>query len=716
MTKPAPLSDAASDLQLFDSLAKQVRRYDAQYSRDPSRLLDDSGVIRLFKQIESGVGNIAKEGTPFYDWVVSQIPKHDFQTNSRYYPTVQAEAAFTRTGVDDVADRWKDFLTEFYEYESMLNEYLGVLAPERFNYKGFTVLNPDRIMERVALKMLSGVDYITALFKRRGVEKALEKGIKVIEIRTGGPWGGNAHGRYQAKEQKVILITAMVRDGSGRLMKNWVHEVFLHEFGHYIHLNYLHPRAKHEWDAGWAPVEKAKQEIANKVYVTSDDRQRFFRLIERNGWDPQKAGRKVKGLDRAKYLAWLYKTEGNPIISTPNQVRLTSYGRHVFKFFGDPDFRAHRWKEYAEGNDPERATKFMERLDRTYKSNLGLTDWYKGRNHPMLTEDLINEIRSSDTSVDDALTALELPSGYARQNEKEDFAETWVAWMENPSSLSDRAKFRMQRALSLSDMYGKKVMRVAARVALRWLEGSDSNWTIPLLEKLVKVAEPGMPAERALVSLIRQTKNGLMDPYPVAELWEYLEWKGALPEEIEMLKKVRPPRAQKRRGPSFADALRDFERATGKSVMLTNIDLGDDELAPALLLLTKAVSKLSRRAARLWQSEVKKVNLRGNSRGSEDASWEGGWGRMVVALPKVTSVGVLRENLIHELGHALEDKLGLTITAWDDTPYGNPPYVSAYAEVNAAEDFAETFRALETEASRLRSKAPAKYEDMLSRV
>ena len=260
------------------------------------------------------------------------------------------------------------------------------------------------------------------------------------------------------------------------------------------------------------------------------------------------------------------------------------------------------------------------------------------------------------------------------------------------------------------------------RVATRWAK-AQANWTLPYLEKLIEtvVNDPtgwggSSPAASVLRQMIKSTGFGNLDPFPVGELWDYLTSRDVDSDEIAVLKKVRPPRARKRKvGPTFYEAYRDFEQATGKHTILANIDLDTDHhLAPALQAVTKAVAKLPKRAARLWQSEVKKVRLRGRSKGTEDASWEPG-GVMSLVLGKSTRVPIWRWRIVHELGHALGDKLNLVLGSHDDTPYGQPPYISAYADTNAEEDFAETFQALEMEPSRLRRVAPAKYEDMKAR-
>ena len=63
----------------------------------------------------------------------------------------------------------------------------------------------------------------------------------------------------------------------------------------------------------------------------------------------------------------------------------------------------------------------------------------------------------------------------------------------------------------------------------------------------------------------------------------------------------------------------------------------------------------------------------------------------------------------------MEDKLGAVFMAHNSL-YGNAPFVSDYARVNASEDFAETFRALETEPAHLKRVAPDKYADITARL
>ena len=71
-------------------------------------------------------------------------------------------------------------------------------------------------------------------------------------------------------------------------------------------------------------------------------------------------------------------------------------------------------------------------------------------------------------AVEEALAKLEIVSPYGKTNEKEDFAETFVAFVGAPEKLTPTATYRMKRTLSVSGLYGKPVMQLAKRVAERF--------------------------------------------------------------------------------------------------------------------------------------------------------------------------------------------------------------------------------------------------------
>lgn len=109
----------------------------------------------------------------------------------------------------------------------------------------------------------------------------------------------------------------------------------------------------------------------------------------------------------------------------------------------------------------ERFDQVLSRAWRQKQDKMGVLDSYSSYHHPVLTEEQVAEYAQGDSAVAQAIEALHVPTEYAKTNEREDFAESFVAFMSAPEKLSDVGKFRMQRALSMSGLYGKPLMRLA---------------------------------------------------------------------------------------------------------------------------------------------------------------------------------------------------------------------------------------------------------------
>lgn len=158
-------------------------------------------------------------------------------------------------------------------------------------------------------------------------------------------------------------------------------------------------------------------------------------------------------------------------------------------------------------------------------------------------------------------------------------------------------------------------------------------------------------------------------------------------------------------------------RVAGKSVVDAyrwKNTKGEIKVLKAILQGIKGLPKYPL-AWKLFQSRVNKIYL-GEPYGTEDARWDPGGALKLMLKPDDRtqySPVIWRFRIIHELGHALEDDAQID---YFEGIYGKPPYVSAYAEMNASEDFAETFRALNEEPRKLKQVAPAKYVDMRARV
>lgn len=215
-------------------------------------------------------------------------------------------------------------------FKATMQKVLDDTAPGAFRYHGFKVENPQHFSAGLCSKALAGVDYLKALFKKRGVEPLIEKGIARIVLAL----EIDAVAYFHAGDRELVLsVPELAKGGAARILNDFGNETLLHEFGHYIHRVFITGEAREAWNAPW---------------------------------------------------------EGIPSLADP----------------------ANRYRR----DDPKR----KEQID-----------------------------------------PLEVVTDYGKTDAFEDFAETFVAFMAAPERLTPTAKFRMERALSLSGLYGKPVTRLA---------------------------------------------------------------------------------------------------------------------------------------------------------------------------------------------------------------------------------------------------------------
>jgi len=352
----------------------------------------------------------------------------------------RAQVAKSVSGVEDL--------------ENFLAELTQELAPARFEFKGFPVVNLDRVAEHRVLALLDGVSFIVELFKKRKMERLLVAGVSKVVIDAEDD--SAAHGSYVPTSQEIHLMPRAL-DSRGHLWKSWAQEVFLHEFGHHVHLNYIPSQAREHWNSAWGPIKDLEQRHEGKNYnvsYTMEDRRGYYRALSRADWNPSKASRKFKELDRVKFGEWLrnYGVRGQVPLIADKSFRLTQHGQQVLG--------------QLSGKVP---VEDYEALIKRVRANLFLDDGvilhipFK-----VITELATKDRDIGSKAIEEAKAELGIPTNYGRTNETEDFAETWVAFMVNPRVLSPRATLRMQQTLALSGLYGKEVLRLAQRVAVRY--------------------------------------------------------------------------------------------------------------------------------------------------------------------------------------------------------------------------------------------------------
>ena len=355
------------------------------------------------------------------------------------------------------------------------NKFLAQMTDERFTYRGLKVKNPDRLPEPMVRKLLNGIDYVLALFKKRGVTTLLDKTLDNVVLRHPTSDDAAEIGRQQSGRSTVsgwfhwspsggtvTLMSNLLDHAGARFLTEWINEVFLHEVGHHVHLSLLDRQARKEWDSGWVGVKQAKEavkEADDKTrQVSHPERQRFWEQLLAVKGDLKKV--KLKGLDRMKFHAWLSTPMTGGTILTPKNLQWAADGKWIKPFMEDPE--GYISKDY--GPDPTNWGPAIERRWRQLEDKFGVADSYAKYNYPTLSPEQVKEYAANDDQVSKALDALEMPSYYARTDEMEDFAESFVAFMDAPEKLSKQAKYRMQRALHMSGLAGKPIMKVVAKL------------------------------------------------------------------------------------------------------------------------------------------------------------------------------------------------------------------------------------------------------------
>ena len=229
------------------------------------------------------------------------------------------------------------------------------------------------------------------------------------------------------------------------------------------------------------------------------------------------------------------------------------------------------------------------------------------------------------------------------------------------------------------------------------------------LAKLISKLDPMLVAEAPmrLERLQKDLANGGLDPFPIAELGDFLRDRRVAEDEIEHVLsiKLRAPR-KKRRSKTFSEAWMAMGKLMGVSVIFDGRLQHDDFAVEAVEAWAKGFRKMKPKAKALFGQLVKKVELQ-RPYGSEDAMWKpSGVMALSVKAMAQSPAGAAR-SITHELGHAVEEARNVNLMA---PPWGEPPFITDYAGYKPhVEDFAESFRVFIERPSELRKVAPAKY-------
>lgn len=512
--------DVVREVRKVNSYVQEMREWTRWKMKDFQLGIEEGWLMPLLQERMIHPYGLTAADKSFYRWI-------SFNDEQGYSDLNSAERALGRKlakmakavheGDAGEALAQSRFLKPYLdEAEKAFNQVLARVAPAKLNYKGFTVTNPHRMSETLVKLCLDGIAAMISVFKRRGVDKLLVSSVREIRLIPSATWssasGGDSHGLYDSsKKQITVTGDALRAKGVGKFMKNWVHEIFLHEFGHHVHLVGMTDEAKTFWNEGWSEVWKAEnaakerrfdKEVENAI-IDQKDIQKFWKTFKAFGFKARQAANQFKGVEMAKFWIWLQR--GGFVNSKLN---LTKQGKDQTTFLrGYPAGRDDWAREYEADlrglyrDNRDMFAQGQERYDERYEDILQslrvkdahvdyAKDIYLYPEEIELVKDSDLEQMNLDSAAEQRKTDLGIPSGYGRMNVREDFAETFVQWMINPKKLQPVAQWRMGRSMWLSGYGGKPIMRLgmARRVASAHMHGlkevGDSflgrKWEMPL--------------------------------------------------------------------------------------------------------------------------------------------------------------------------------------------------------------------------------------------
>jgi hypothetical protein len=383
----------------------------------------------------------------------------------------------------EVGSTWRVLTALISQFEEMLKASVKVeedhlrIIEQNFTYKKFKVqsLNLSSFQTR---GLLDSISYIEELFSSREMTSVVHEAISKIILRDPDEVEKKKGiaGLYQSYTKSVTILSTASKS-KGRFMENFVHETLIHEIGHWVHLSYITQEAREFWDSGWGMISQKEEDFLSenieKLTITAEDRERYFDLFMKHKGDASKVKKELGALDQLKVHEMSTTFTSEPFM-TPKNFRLTKRGKEVAQAFSDPshyffEVQGHSRSDYSEEEAIERAFRTIKRI--WFK----VSGMYEGIGLTMeadkAEEFLSGERALHDQAIIELKEALGIPTDYGRTNVKEDFAETFVGFILNPSQLSEPARWRMGRTLGLSEAGGKKVMRTSAkRVASKYIE------------------------------------------------------------------------------------------------------------------------------------------------------------------------------------------------------------------------------------------------------
>lgn len=336
------------------------------------------------------------------------------------------------------------------------SELTAYRNPERrLNYRGFKIIAKG-LTESELMTSLGFLDQFISLFKRRGLEAMLEQLVNQFHIVDDSETiDSNTLAFYRTMDRHIVMFYDRLKKAKNVRLGDVPAflETLVHEIGHFFHLGYMSEDARRYWNSAWGDVGYP---------ITWNDRAKMLHHLKKSRGslaETQKALPPMlqKGL---LYLGTHVRDYRGSLITVDKNGRMkwrrNNGARSVRKYFQSPHFQT------PAGGDPElKESEDFARFSFLRMDNLSSVE--------------LHRVKGGDQEYKDLMERLQLPTGYAKTNPYEDFAETFTWFVLQPEKLSPQAIFRMKRTISLANMYGTPIMRLARKVASRFVHATLSH-------------------------------------------------------------------------------------------------------------------------------------------------------------------------------------------------------------------------------------------------
>jgi hypothetical protein len=147
---------------------------------------------------------------------------------------------------------WDEWWRKVGNLGKEIQSRLSQAGPSHFKWRGYTILNPVRLTDKIVKSGLDQAAQVLSIFKKRGVEDVIMASVKKwrFDLSTNFLPGSmrEAGGWYDEKDRSVTFAWA------GRHWGKKDHSTLIHEIGHHVHLGFLHPAGRAAWDEPWEEV------------------------------------------------------------------------------------------------------------------------------------------------------------------------------------------------------------------------------------------------------------------------------------------------------------------------------------------------------------------------------------------------------------------------------------------------------------------------------